>query len=1212
MSPDRGFSLPVAAFSVVALFLSTAFLGPHVFDLLRVGEIDTAKRAQLSQPLVESRLWEDPFAALARYRTKLRELCAPVVGTHGTLHFGPSCPRGVRDIEKKISTTGRAEERVTVIAAMLPGAAFIGVEEARRRVRYAVLAGLKAEGYVPEDSEHMRVLRVQLCNDFEGCAPQGRGPAPTIVAATDSPAASFQHLVPRPPAPPETDILYEALATPNDKTGLRQRAVVLWIDDSTVMPFWLRTLAVLLKDVAPEGSTLRILGPYRSDDLVKGLDDLANLLEDLKTPPRPVTTDPKPLWQARLSELRLISPFATAAAGRIRDAARPFAASTYCHWRQTDRDCVDEAFKDRLAQLGTGPPTGSRFFVRTVGSDRGLIGLLLRELCARGVASGGRILLLSEWDSIYARSFADTLDERLGEKETMCKFTPDGARVRWDAALKDTAPNDPTLKVESYYYLRGLDGANIDGAGKEVRLAPRGAKSSKGNDKEPAIVEWPESRDQRDYVRRLVARLREGIKWNNPETEVRAIGIIGNDVHDKLVLAQALRAAFPDRVLFTTDLDARLMHPDVTHYTRNLIVASSLPLSLVDKDKGTIAGPFRDIYQTATYLGARYAATAFEPNRRDAINEELAQRRLYEIGRDGEIELSIDKVPDHEASHRRGFALLTGALLVAFGGFMLFGQPTPSMKAALARGGDVSSGFDLATAILSGLQIAALGFALGVTLELGMPGAIGPARALLMTSGFTLCFWAFVYPGVRHFSAGQRGVDRATMRAWRLWQSVILLLLIGLVAGLAWTLWLVPIPRGMREPFALLSGVSAWPAELLRTLALLLFVWFLDYAWTEGRRAARRVGEDYFPEPPSAAVVEPAIDLRQRLLAAIARRRIVMRRRLRLLRGAPRVFMHAALRHTRRGLSQASIWFWSPPVTRRDRRVDGRRLWRNYRGLLRNGPRFFRILLWLAVAGVLVLMTDYLIQDAQPEIPARGPDDRNLFWGTMLAAAFATIVLLVLVGDATFLTFRFILLLKGGRTSYPRCTVERFAAQLGTDCKLQAVAAERITARISDRDKAGVVPRNSLLDDWIDAHLLADHTAAIGPLIVAPFILVALLVVARSALFDNWSIGGAVLVGFVGYLLWAIAMAALLNIGAEMARRKAIEGMQRDLMWLEGSGEKYAALAGRFPSLIEQVRTLRRGAFAPFFEQPLVQAILVPLGGAGGIQLLELMVFARS
>jgi hypothetical protein len=94
--------------------------------------------------------------------------------------------------------------------------------------------------------------------------------------------------------------------------------------------------------------------------------------------------------------------------------------------------------------------------------------------------------------------------------------------------------------------------------------------------------------------------------------------------------------------------------------------------------------------------------------------------------------------------------------------------------------------------------------------------------------------------------------------------------------------------------------------------------------------------------------------------------------------------------------------------------------------------------------------------------------------------------------------------------------------------------------------------------------------------------------------------------------LWAIAMAVLLNIGAEMARRKAVEGMQRDLLWLQGSGARYKAMAERFPDMIEQVRTLRRGAFAPFFEKPLVQAILVPLGGAGGVQLLDLVLFARG
>jgi len=39
---------------------------------------------------------------------------------------------------------------------------------------------------------------------------------------------------------------------------------------------------------------------------------------------------------------------------------------------------------------------------------------------------------------------------------------------------------------------------------------------------------------------------------------------------------------------------------------------------------------------------------------------------------------------------------------------------------------------------------------------------------------------------------------------------------------------------------------------------------------------------------------------------------------------------------------------------------------------------------------------------------------------------------------------------------------------------------------------------------------------------------------------------------------------------------------------------------------------MRKGAFAPFFEQPLVQAILVPLGGAGGIQLIEFLLYART
>jgi hypothetical protein len=66
-------------------------------------------------------------------------------------------------------------------------------------------------------------------------------------------------------------------------------------------------------------------------------------------------------------------------------------------------------------------------------------------------------------------------------------------------------------------------------------------------------------------------------------------------------------------------------------------------------------------------------------------------------------------------------------------------------------------------------------------------------------------------------------------------------------------------------------------------------------------------------------------------------------------------------------------------------------------------------------------------------------------------------------------------------------------------------------------------------------------------------------------------------------------------------------------LWLKGcSSAEDQALAEQFPSLIAQVKELRRGAFAPFFEQPLVRAVLVPLGSIGGLQLIELLSLVRA
>src|SRR5262249_61599056 len=110
---------------------------------------------------------------------------------------------------------------------------------------------------------------------------------------------------------------------------------------------------------------------------------------------------------------------------------------------------------------------------------------------------------------------------------------------------------------------------------------------------------------------------------------------------------------------------------------------------------------------------------------------------------------------------------------------------------------------------------------------------------------------------------------------------------------------------------------------------------------------------------------------------------------------------------------------------------------------------------------------------------------------------------------------------------------------------------------------------------------------------------------------DSGKVGGVI--GVLGsYALGAGAVAGFFNSGPEPARRKAIEDLEKDLLWMKGAGPNYKALAEQFSKVIEQVRNLREGAFAPFFEQPVVRAILLPLGGAGGIQLMETFMLARG
>lgn len=1244
------------------MLLSATFFGQHALESLRLGENDAVKRAQLSEPPVEARLWEDPLAALVRHR----KVC-PVEAKEGSL-ADPRCKSGERKADTLQADLRPDTADLTVIAALLPGAGFVGAEEARRRLRYAVLAGLSAEGFIPDDSEHMGLLRARPCDVLSKCGsqtpviaslphqeakatPVRLGMAVTSDVAeeggakTENEPVAGNNTMNKAGATPlkrdvpqneEIDIPYELFrARGLGQAGLEsRRAIVLWVDDTRISKRWLSTLTVLLGQVAPAGDTVRvsIIGPFTSDKLVDALgDDLWTLEDEARAFPPP---GDRKSWRT-LAKLRLISPFSTAPAGYLREAAqrqteqrkaeqraaKPASSATEatpatlfepCREDATKPqsvwsvDCIDRAFKDRLTaivkvlqevdQEAGGKPVRlgpDRFFLRTIGADDWQIELLVMEMASRGLATeGGRVILLREWDSIYARTFAQAL-----EAELKCR------------KLSPSIIGEP-ISVRVYSYLRGLDGSTVEGAAKQQRLLAKSGDKARDERKE-ADIEWPESRDQRDYVRRLVGGLQK--EADHDKTRIRAIGLIGADIHDKLILAQAVRAAFKDRVIFTTDLDARLMHPDALKYSRNLVVASSLPL-VPESQPAIRVAPFRDAYQTAAFLGARYAGAQ---DQSASIVEGELRNRLFEIGSDGEVVLGIEGVPKSELERRRDYAFLSFVVLVALGGLMLFGKPGPAMKAALSAWKEPPS---FADAMISGAGVAAWGFALGVVIELGWPGLVGLDRAAFIAAALGLSFLAMICPGLR---GSPWGIAR--------------LAALVAIAALAIPLWtaVAPAESGMREPFAPLSGISAWPSQLLRTLAVLLFAWFLDFTWNGSADAGKKFGKHYFGIEPAPTPPWPnpfrALWSGARFVWSTLRAGLSPRTWRRLAKIPPvaasikillaaigrtwRRFVDETLPRIGRALRASSVWFWQLPVEQRPGEIDGTVWWRSYLDLLRNWPRLGRLALWFPAMTVLVGMERVLIGGELPEIPARGLDDRALFEATIYLSVFGTVILLVLVGDAAVLTWRFVYILKGGRTVYPDATVERFWARLGTEASLkgsgvEATAHKPIQAHVEDRRKGSTPGYNSLLDDWIDARLLAEHTAKLGPLIFCPFILLALLLIARSRLFDNWAPSGIVLFALVTYLLWAVIVATMLNIGAEIARRDALDSMRADLRWMEGAGKEYEGLVKQYKSVIEDVENLRQGAFAPFFEQPLLRAVLVPLGGVGGIQLLEYFMFS--
>ena len=101
----------------------------------------------------------------------------------------------------------------------------------------------------------------------------------------------------------------------------------------------------------------------------------------------------------------------------------------------------------------------------------------------------------------------------------------------------------------------------------------------------------------------------------------------------------------------------------------------------------------------------------------------------------------------------------------------------------------------------------------------------------------------------------------------------------------------------------------------------------------------------------------------------------------------------------------------------------------------------------------------------------------------------------------------------------------------------------------------GEIPPNDLLREYLDIDFIARGTAFVGPLIYYPFILISLLIISRSGVFDHWTwpVALVIIVAFnAGYAAFSVIY---LRRTAERARQLSLKRLHDMLISYTAIGQ---------------------------------------------------------
>jgi hypothetical protein len=1162
---------------------------------------------------VDARLWQDPFAAVAKAVSDQKT--AFDCGKSPSEDFCKKLPNQL-DIDPKADPS--------IIVATVSAAPYTEQEETRRRLRYALVSGLHAMGFVPTDAQHIGYA----VNPCDVTNPQ----------AGHDDACNTSKWLPR-------LIPFEKFRSQKKPD---KEITLLWLDEDMLAKKPLAKISTLAKWISdPIAPSIQVIGPSWSDtlrDLMReacGLDTAVSACDQRPHWPQLKRTT----FYAYGATVNDASLFSELKGREGREIGDPCA--------QSEGGCADGTVHDFLAKRGV-------YLLRTIATDDLLAKAIVRELHFRGVDPGPpkqekgptqHIALISEFDSYYGRTFPqfvrDCADVDFGsleaDSEKVDEALQQGKRVKANPPCKHKEDEPNWLHMRTY--LHGLDGVlpkNLKSEEKKDFQSGEGGANNNENsnaadDKDSAKRQLDQRASERafgqgqfDYLRRLASDLKEeddGLKRKGEG--IKAIGVVGGDVFDKLLVLRALRPEFPDAVFFTDDFDALLSLQSELRWTRNLLVASSFGPKLTP-DRQNDLPPFRDVLETSAFLATQLAVGDLDKLKRQ---EEAPQAKLVkpppvtlvkskprpfssyaEVVAHGSNRTRMsagkrlhwdDLIGVREASRDNRFRLASSFALAE-------GRSVATAGETEARPEDPFG--DEQRTITSWLQkprmfeVERTGgmLALSEDPELTNPqanckddltlcksiqpqdppaySAIAFFPQLSLGAVFTVLwvFCAFKLNAIRSKYRRQTRFDHFVY--FLIFVALVLFILAGGVALAIWWRW--PSSANWlthnRDPMVLIQGVSVWPAIYIRVFTLGLTLFFIVDAWRKLDENLRKVSDRLGLGDESSLApdrVSRAYRGAFRRLGAFSRFKAVC------------------------GFFRFKL---SDEPSGCDAVCNVNKIWRRY--VIKGQPvaRFLRVFGYsvLAFAFTIVLWQLFGVF----AMPGRGDLTRQIYeiLATLNFGAFLFLVFFVL--DATLLCANFVICLANRDTRWPDATKQTFVDRLGL----------------------GASSGHTALDDWIDVYFIAQRTNCIAGLIYYPLIITALIVVCHSSIFGNFPVMQCFVVVMALSVAIVVGCAIWLNVVAELARYRAQKHLSDEIVKVRGQPDSEAratqpeqapdskarakqperapdseARAKQWENLLDRVRDLREGSFLPFWRQPVVTAVLLPLGSLGWTTLLE-------